>query len=271
MSEKDRTCTSLTSGCCKGAGSITDVTSVRDFYPYLVRCEAKVSSRSALTRTRTHLLPRRHLQRKNCPRLLQLRANNLGVCTEPLGRPSALRVRAQGCRRPLHFQHSRSTSCSFALSSSSLDFSASDSVFRWARVSFSCTSCVAISGSWGDFIYFLYAGGGRRRKGLKAELTADAAVMTSQGEDAPPVYGRGEEKGGGLLLLPPLHGLPLQVGPQHSPGVCVKRRREESRCGTSGGGVQMLLPATDVAVAGVGMRLIICVYVLTAALSKDAT
>lgn len=144
---------------------------------------------------------------KNCPRLLQPRANNLGVCTEPVGRCVSVRVRAQGCRRPLHFQHSRSTSCSFALSSSSLDFSVSDSVFRWARVSFSCTSCVAISGNWGDFIYFLYAGGGRRRKGLKAELTADAAVMTSRGEDAPPVYGRG---GGCCCCCPRCTGSPFR-------------------------------------------------------------
>lgn len=70
---------------------------------------------------------------------------------------------------------------------------------------------------------------GRRSatKRLKAELTADAAVMTSEGEDAPPVYGRGG--GGGwwwglvrillLLLLPPHR----QV--QHGAGVCGKRRR----------------------------------------------
>lgn len=61
---------------------------------------------------------------------------------------------------------------------------------------------------------------GRRSaaKRLKAELTADAAaVMTSEGEDAPPVYGRGG--GGGILvMLPPqLHGLHLQVGAQHGP------------------------------------------------------
>lgn len=38
---------------------------------------------------------------------------------------------------------------------------------------------------------------GRRSatKRLKAELTADAAVMTSEGEDAPPVYGRGGDGG----------------------------------------------------------------------------
>lgn len=72
-------------------------------------------------------------------------------------------------------------------------------------------------------------------KGLK--LTADAAVMTSRGEDAPPVYGRGGGKGGMLLLLlPPLHGLPLQVGPRHGPGVCVRNPDAEHL-----EGVQLLL------------------------------
>lgn len=59
----------------------------------------------------------------------------------------------------------------------------------------------------------------RRRsatKRLKAELTADAAVMTSEGEDAPPVDAGGELV---RILLPP-H---LQV--QHGPGVCGKRWR----------------------------------------------
>lgn len=80
---------------------------------------------------------------------------------------AVIRGNAGTDRGPIRFQHSRSTSCSFALSSSSFDFSVSDSVLRWARVSFSCTSCVAISGIRGDLIYFLGAGGDRRRKGLK--------------------------------------------------------------------------------------------------------
>lgn len=55
------------------------------------------------------------------------------------------------------------------------------------------------------------------------ELTADAAVMTSEGEDAPPVWGGGEVMGWvlvSILLLP--H---LQV--HHGLGVGGQRRRCE--------------------------------------------
>lgn len=81
---------------------------------------------------------------------------------------------------------------------------------------------------------------GRRSaaKRLKAELTADAAaVMTSEGEDAPPVYGRG---GGGH---PGDAAAPAALAPssgRHTTWPGVNGQCQASRCGTSGAGTNIL-------------------------------
>lgn len=125
-------------------------------------CQMSGQSRSTITSHKIHISAQN--MRYFCPS--QKHGRLFSTIHLLLFVPSQCKRRGES--RPLHFQrHSRSTSCSFALSSSSFDFSVSDSVLRWARVSFSCTSCVAISGIRGDLIYFLCAGSGRQRKGLK--------------------------------------------------------------------------------------------------------
>lgn len=91
---------------------------------------------------------------------------------------------------------------------------------------------------------FSWCGRRSATKRLKAELTADAAVMTSEGEDAPPVYGGGRWGGwSASCCCGPISRYNTALVETQVWNIC-----SEHRCSAHGPW------PTDVAAAGDGMR-----------------
>lgn len=149
------------------------------------------------------------------PQLLQSGANNPGMCMKPVGRLAPL-PRLQEASPfsllTLDIVQLGSLLLQLGLQRLRLRLQVGQSLVQLYLL---CRHFRELRGSH----KFLLCGRRSATKRLKAELTADAAVMTSQGEDAPPVCGGG----GGLVRIPLLLLLHLQV--QHGPGVCAQRRR----------------------------------------------